>query len=111
MPALDRRITVRVASTAFNSFGEPVPTTTDYPVWAMLVQDKLARNVAAGGIYALADRVWRVRFDRRFLEAHAAGETVSVIVPGLAGEDNPDIVTGVGEPARVNRRRFLDLLT
>ena len=111
MPSLDRRITVSIAETTFNTYGEPVKTTTDYPVWAMLVQDKLARNVTAGGVYALADRVWRVRFNQAFVDAHAAGETLSVIYD--AGVD-PDAITGVGEPVDrgpLRRRRFLDLLS
>ena len=107
MPMLDRRITVRVTTTGVNDFGEPTTTTTDYPVWATLVQDRLARNVDVGGIYALADRVWRVRFNQAFLDAHAAGNSVSVIV----GTEEPDTVTGVGEPERADRRRFLDLLS
>ena len=111
---LDRRITVRVASEGTNDFGEPVSTTTDYPVWAMLVQDRLARNIEAGGAYALADRVWRVRFDQRFVDAHAAEG--SITVASVAGED-PDVVTGVAEPTgrggtmANRRRRFLDLLS
>ena len=107
---LDRRITVRVASTGTNDFGEPVETTTDYPVWAMLVQDRLARNIEAGGAYALADRVWRVRFNQAFVDAHQAGQSVSVI----EGSADPDIITGIGEPTgrgMNQRRRFLDLLS
>ena len=115
MPSLDRRITVRICATSVNDFGETVETTTDYPVWAMLVQDRLARNVEVGGVFALGDRVWRVRFDQRFLDAHAAGQTLSVMVSGQAGEDSPDRVTGIGEPDEgrgpLRRRRFLDLLS
>ena len=107
MPALDRRVTVRVAFEGVNDFGEPVSTTTDYPVWATLMQDRLARNVDAGGVYALADRVWRVRFNQALVDAHAEGHTIRVIY----GAEDPDVVTGVGEPVRVNRRRFLDLLS
>ena len=107
---LDRRITVRVASTTTNDFGEPVESTTDYQVWALLLQDRLARSIGVEGAYALADRVWRVRFNQRFVDAHAAGQTVS-IVTGLAGEDDPDTVTGIGEPSKADRRRYLDLLS
>ena len=107
MPALDRRITVRVQAEGVNQFGEPETTTTDYQAWATLVQDRLARHFEAGGVYALADRVWRVRFNQALVDAHAEGQTISVIY----GAEDPDVVTGVGEPARVNRRRFLDLLS
>ena len=111
---LDRRITVRVASEDTNDFGETVTTTTDYPVWAMLVQDRLARNIGEGGVYTTADRVWRIRYNQAIVDAHAAEGSLSVL-PG-DGED-PDIITGIGEPTgrgetMVNRRRrFLDLLS
>ena len=108
---LDRRITVRVASTGTNDFGEPVETTTDYPVWATLIQDRLARNIEAGGAYALASRAWRVRFNQAFVDAHAAGAAISVVY----GSEDPDVVTGIGEPtgrgSMNQRRRFLDLLS
>lgn len=109
MPALDRRIIVRVVETTTNNFGEPVETTTNYPVWATLVQDRLARNIETGGAYALADRVWRVRFNQAFLDAHAAEGEIRIIYDPA---EDPDIVTGIGEPnRRMNRRRFLDLLS
>ena len=111
MPDLDRRVIVRVAVDSTNAFGEPVSTTVDYPAWAELLQDTVARNVEAGGTYGLAGRTWRVRFDQRFLTAHEAGSTISVVYGG----EEPDIVTGVGEPAtmrgEMRRRRFLDLTT
>ena len=112
MPTLDRRITVRVASTGTNAFGEPVENNTDHHVWAMLVQDRLARNIDAGGAYTLADRAWRVRYDQRIVDAVAGSSTVSIIVASeaAAGAD-PDVVTGIGEPERAGRRRFLDLLS
>ena len=109
MPMLDRRIVVRVSTEGVNQFGETETTTTDRSVWATLIQDKLARNIEVGGAYAEAGRVWRVRFDQRFVDAQSAG-MLSIIRPG----EDADIVTGIGEPApraRPNRRRFLDLLT
>lgn len=111
---LDRRITVRVASEGTNDFGEPVTTTTDYPVWAMLVQDRLARNIEAGGAYATADRVWRIRYNQAMVDVHAAEGSLSVL-PGDGAD--PDVITAVAEPTgrggtMVNRRRrFLDLLS
>ena len=110
MPSLDRRITVRVSDGRFNDFGEPTGGTVDHEVWAALIQDSVARNVEAGGTYGLAARTWRVRFDARFLTAHEAGQTITVV----SGDEEPDIVTGVGEPTTrgpVRRRRFLDLTT
>ena len=117
MPMLDRRITVRVEVSGVNDFGEATTITTDYPAWAELRQDRLARNVEAGGVYALADRAWRVRFNQAFVDAHAAGQTVSVIAGAVDadGEDVVDRVTAVGEPDHgrgpLRRRRFLDLLS
>ncbi len=110
MPGLDRRITVRLTVTTVNAFGETVETTTDLPQWAQLVQDRLARNVEVGGVYATAARVWRVRFDQRIVDALATEGAVSVL-PGDGAD--PDIITGVGEPVTrdVRRRRFLDLLS
>ena len=112
---LDRRIVVRVASTGTNDFGEPVETTTDYNVWAMLVQDRLARNIEVGGAYATADRVWRIRYNQAIVDAHAAEGSLSVL-PGDGAD--PDVITGIAEPTgrgggtMVNRRRrFLDLLS
>ena len=111
MPALDRRITVRLTVTTVNAFGETVETTTDYPQWAQLIQDRLARNIEVGGVYATAARVWRVRFDQRIIDAHAAEGSISVL-PGDGAD--PDIITGIGEPTgrgETRRRRFLDLLS
>ena len=107
---LDRRITVRIAVEAANGFGETVTNQTDYPVWAMLVQDSVARNVEAGGNYGLAARTWRVRFNQAFVDAQEAGQTIAVTY----GAEGADIVTGVGEPStrgENRRRRFLDLVT
>ena len=110
MPELDRRLIVRVNTTTFNDFGEPVPTTVDHNVWAMLIQDKVARNVGPSGVYGLAARTWRVRFDQRFVDAQEAGETITVVY----NSEEPDRVTGIGEPETrgpLRRRRFLDLMT
>lgn len=109
MPMLDRRITVRVEVSTVNDFGETETTTTDYPLWATLVQDRLARNVDVGGIYTTADRVWRIRYHRAIVDAHAAEGSLSVL-PLVDGAD-PDIITGIGEPERADRRRYLDLLS
>lgn len=110
MPELDRRITVRLTVTTVNAFGETVETTTDYPQWAQLIQDRLARNIEVGGIYATADRVWRIRFNQAIVDAHATEGSISVL-PGDGAD--ADIITGVGEPVTpdVRRRRFLDLLS
>lgn len=94
-------------------FGESVPVVTDYPTWALLIQDGVARNIDVGGTYRLASRVWRVRFDQRILDAHAAGSEVAIVY----GDDDAeiDIVSSVGEPdtmrGETRRRRFLDLLS
>ena len=110
MADLDRRITVRLTVTGTNDFGESTETVTDFDVWAMLVQDQVARNVETGGTYGLANRTWRVRFNQAFVDAQEAGQTITVV----SGDEDPDVVTGVGEPAMrgpLRRRRFLDLVT
>ena len=110
MPELDRRIVVRVAVEGVNAFGETTVETVDHNVWAMLIQDQVARNVETGGTYGLAARTWRVRFDQRFVDAQEAGQTITVVY----GDEDPDRVTGVGEPTTrgpLRRRRFLDLVT
>ena len=107
---MDRRIVLRVSGETTNSFGEYTETTTEYPAWAMLIQDKVARNVGVSGTYGLAARTWRVRFDQRFVDAQEAGQTITVVY----GDEEPDRVTGVGEPETrgpLRRRRFLDLVT
>ena len=113
--ALDRRVVVRVTVTGVNDFGETVETTTDFAVWAQLIQDRLARQFDAGGVYATADRVWRVRFNQAFLDALAAEGSVAVIYAQGGGDDGvTDTVTTIGEPSdrdRMRRRQFLDLLS
>ena len=110
MPELDRRVTIRIVSTGTNSFGESTEVTTDHPAWAILAQDSVARSLDAGGVYALAARTWRVRFNQAILDAHAAGQSITVVY----GSEAPDIVKGVGEPTDrgpLRRRRFLDMTT
>ena len=111
---LDRRVTVRTTVSGVNSFGETVETTTDYPTWATLLQDKLARQLDVGGAYASANRVWRVRYDRRFLDALASEGRVIVIYDDPDATEPPgegDTITTIGEPENLGRRRFLDLLS
>lgn len=120
MPGLDRRITVReVVPGEPDVFGRPTdPTNVDTPVWAMLLQDRVARELIVGGTYGDSNRVWRVRYRQSFADAIAAGRTVRVIMGDIPGEDEPqpvdadfDVVTGIGEPTEGERRRYLDLLT
>ena len=104
------RFIVRVVGESTNQFGEHVETTTNYPAWARLIQDTVARTVEAGGVYGLAARTWRVRFNQAFVDAQEAGQTITVVY----GTEEPDRVTGVGEPTTagpLRRRRFLDLQT
>ena len=112
---LDKRVTVRTTVTGVNDFGETVETTTNYPVWAQLIQDKLARNIGVGGVYALANRVWRVRYNRAFLDALAVEGSVKVIYFEGGGDDgSTDIISTIGEPPdrdRMKRRQYLDLLS
>ena len=110
MPELSRRLVLRVSGFSTNAFGESTEVTTDYRAWAELLQDSVARSIDAGGTYGLAARTWRVRFDQRFLTAHEAGQTITVVY----GTEGADVVTGIGEPTtrgENRRRRFLDLTT
>lgn len=112
---LDRRITVRTTVTGTNSFGETTETTTDYAVWGQLIQDNLGRQFGEGGVYATADRVWRVRFNQAYLDALAVEGSVKVIYFDGGGDDgSTDTISTIGEPPardRMRRRQFLDLLS
>ena len=119
---LDRFVIVRTTVSGVNDFGETVETSTDHRVWAQLLQDGIARAFAgAGGAYADADRVWRVRFNQAFLDAIANEGRVLVIYDDVDALEPPgegDTIsriaepTGTGDGTMVNRRRrFLDLLS
>lgn len=119
---LDRFVIVRTTVSGVNDFGEPVETNTDHRVWAQLVQDGIARGVGEGGVYANADRVWRVRFNQTYVDAIASEGRVIVIYDNLDDPDRQDDFndtitrtaepTGTGEGVMGNRRRrFLDLLS
>ena len=110
MADLDRRIVLRVQASGPGQFGEEVTTTVDHPAWAQLLQDNVARSIEVGGTYGLAARTWRVRFDQRFVTAHEAGQTITVVY----GAEDGDVVNALGEPTTrgpQRRRRFLDLST
>ena len=110
MASLERRIVLKVSAASTDAFGESTETTVVHNLWGQLMQDGVARSLDAGGVYALANRLWRVRFNQAFLDAHEAGSTITVVY----GSEDPDIVTAVGEPAmrgETRRRRFLDLAT
>lgn len=111
MAELDRRITIRITRDSVNQFGEPLDETDDFPTWAAFISSSVDRVIGEAGTQGYATRSWRVRFDQRFLTAHEAGSTITVDY----GAEDPDIVTGVGEPTTIRgplrRRRFLDLVT
>lgn len=104
MPDLDRRLTLQIETTTSNRFGEPETTTEERGVWASLIQDDVARSLRAEGAYGLADRVYRVRYAADIVAALEAGATVR-----LVDGNDAMVVAGAGEPARTDRRRFLDL--
>lgn len=105
MPELDRRLTLQIEKTTTNRFGETATTTAGRGIWAKLVQDDVARSLAAEGAYGLARRVYRGRYAADIVAALEAGNTVS-----LVDGENTMVVAGAGEPRRADRRRFLDLL-
>jgi len=120
---LDRLVIVRTSVTTFNDFGESVEVTTDHRVWAQLLQDGIARTAFEGGVYANADRVWRVRYNQLYVDALSEEGNLYVLYEGVTEPDpsldfKHDIITRTAEPTgagrnvRENRRRrFLDLLS
>ena len=101
---LDRRLTLEIDTVTRDRFGELETSTTSRGVWATLLQDAVARSLAAEGAYGLARRVYRVRYAADIVAALEAGNTVN-----LVDGDDAMIVAGAGEPRRADRRRFLDL--
>ena len=104
MPGLDRRITVSVqAEGDYNDFGEFVEgATTALDVWAMRMDKTLSDVEEAGGTRDQANRAWRVRWRPEI--ANAAASMVSVTDGALVFN-----VENIIEPARTERRRFLEI--
>ncbi len=101
---LDRRLKLQIDTVTRDRFGDPTTTTEERGIWATLVQDDVARSLAAEGAYGLARRVYRIRFGADIVAALEAGNEVRLV----DGTDSM-VVAGAGEPARADRRRFLDL--
>ena len=105
MPPLDRRLTLQIdTTTTRDRRGNPVTTTAERGVWATLVQDDTKRWLTVGGVRGLARRVYRVRYAADIVAALEAGQTAHLI----DGTDRM-VISSAGEPARADRRRFLDL--
>ena len=77
MPALDRRIVVRVATHDRNKAGELVEAHTDYPVWASVADLSAFDTEEAGGEFTEAIRKWTVRYRAEFVAATT--DTLSVV--------------------------------
>ena len=69
MPALDRRITVRLTVTTRNEYGESVETTTDYPQWTTREDASQADKEMAGGSLTTATRGYVVRYRSEIADA------------------------------------------
>ena len=59
---LDRRITVTIATTGFNKYGEPETMTTSIPVWATRMDGDVEDVEAEGGSRDETRRDYRVRW-------------------------------------------------
>ena len=101
MPALDRRITVRHTVTARDQFGEPVETTTDYPLWATREDFSQADKELAGGVLTFATRSYIVRY---------RAEIADAITSELSVVDGPltlDATNVTEATLRGERRKYL----
>ncbi len=109
MPALDRRITVRVVTFSRDpQTRESIETNTDYAVWATRRDKELLRIIEEGGSTGRVARIYRVRFDQRFADAAPVGLRV-------IDADGVQTVTNLAEAAETGplreRRRYLELET
>ena len=59
---LDRRITVTIATTGFNKYGEPETMTTSIPVWATRMDGDVEDVEQEGGVRNEIRRDYRIRW-------------------------------------------------
>ena len=101
MPALDRRIVVRVSVHSRNKVGELVEAHTDYPVWASVADLSALDTEEAGGVFTEAIRKWTVRYRAEFVAATT--DALSV----LDGGETYNVRNVVEQRERDERRRFI----
>ena len=101
MPALDRRIVVRVTEATLSEFGEPTKTATDFPVWATRVDRSQEDKEQEGGVLDQPARAYRIRYRREIAEA--ATSELSII----DGKLTLNATNVIDAPERGERRRFI----
>ena len=118
MPELDRQIMLRITATTTNQQGEPVDVVTEYPTWAQLRQDQVARSPTEGGILSSAMRVWRIRYQPDIASAldpplvlddkgQPIAQTLKLEIQDGVNRQLQS-VDNLGEPAGF-RRQYIDL--
>ena len=101
MPALDRRIIVRHATTEFDQFGQSVETVTNYPLWATCEDASQTDKETAGGVLTQASRAYVVRFRSEIAEALTSELSV------IDGPLTLDATNVIEATVRGERRKFL----
>ena len=122
MPALDRRVTVRVTIQTTNEAGELIENLTDHEVWATR-RDLSATDVAReGGQLSTATRVYTVRWRREFIEFTDTSEdppATKAVLPSMISVIDPDlgacsplsadeVITAAERGPLRERRRFIE---
>ena len=105
MPALDRRITVRVSVSGRNEYGEHETATTDYPVWATRVDRSQRDKEEQGGVLTEPNRAYTIRHRREI--ADALTSQLSIVDPEDGGRLVLNATNVVEQTLRGARRRFL----
>ena len=102
MPALDRRIIVRLSADVVNQFGEHVTVNTDYPQWATRLDASVIDASTEGGEVTTSTRTYVVRWRREIAEALVSGLSV---IEGSLTLNALNVIEQSGE--RDERRKFL----
>ena len=102
MPALDRRIIVRLSADVVNQFGETSTVTTDYPQWATRLDASVIDASTEGGEVTTSTRTFVVRWRREIAEALVSGLSV------LEGAQTLNVLNVIEQASeRDERRKFL----
>ena len=104
MPALDRRIIVRITTSARDpETGELVESQDDFPVWATVADSSSFDTESQGGTFTTALRKFVVRWRREFDQA----STDSLVI--LDGVQIFNVTNLVRQRDGAERRRFMSL--
>ena len=103
MPALDRRIIVRLSADVVNQFGEASTVTTDWdPQWATRLDASVIDASTEGGEVTTSTRTFVVRWRREIAEALVSGLSV------LEGAQTLNVLNVIEQASeRDERRKFL----